>query len=108
MIFDFFPKIISSIYLPTLNSSIKSRVIKVLEQKWDLLISGIVGNDFDEIRFDIVAEDQGVDKDELLAAARQKLETESIDSSEHIMTEEEYSYHHLIHAHHFLNHHSQY
>tara|TARA_B100001971_G_C18266818_1_gene593820 strand:- start:171 stop:1949 length:1779 start_codon:yes stop_codon:yes gene_type:complete len=86
----FFPKIKTSIYLPSYTSNIKRKIVKTVDEKWETLTSGMDGNQFDRTRFEIVADFYEVDVNELLEAAKEKLDNETVNMVEQIETEEEY------------------
>ncbi len=72
----YFPHIVSSIYLPKYESSHQRRVLKVLEDNWGDLMESRVNGQLNEAVFRFVASRYKIDLNDLLQAARERLEAE--------------------------------
>lgn len=86
----YFPRVVSSIYLPLWAEQTQRDIVESLERPeiWDALTSGLVdGKTIDPVRCDVVARMWRLDRETLLAAAQRKLEGTVASPA---LTEEEY------------------
>lgn len=72
----YFPKIISSIYLPRWDKTTSRLIEGVLEQNWGFLTSGVINGELDSQRFELIAEQRNLDKEDLIEAAKLRLAIE--------------------------------
>lgn len=73
----YFPQLRSSIYLPKWQTSIKRRIIEVLDRNWDFLINPKKNGDLNKEVFKAFADKYNVEVDELLSAAEARLQAET-------------------------------
>lgn len=81
----YFPQLRSSIYLPGWESSTKRRIIEILNKNWNDLTRTRINGDLNESVFKFIANKYNVNFEELMKAAREKLDIRSAsenDSSE--------------------------
>lgn len=86
----YFPRVVSSIYLPLWAEQTERDIVESLERPeiWDALTNGLVeGKKIDPVRCDVVARMWRLDQNALLAAAQRKLEGTSVPLA---LNEEEY------------------
>lgn len=86
----YFPRVVSSIYLPLWAEQTEREIIESLERPeiWEALTGGLVdGKRIDPIRCDVVAKMWSLDPEALIAAAQRKLDGTNVQPA---LTEEEY------------------
>jgi MrfA Zn-binding domain len=86
----YFPRAVSSIYLPLWAERTEKDIVESLERPeiWDALTSGVVeGKRIDPVRCDVLARMWRLDRNALLAAAQRKLDGINVAPA---LTEEEY------------------
>ena len=73
----YFPELRSSIYLPKWNKNVKRRIVEILERDWEILIRSRVNGELNQTIFEAFAAKYGVDANELLNAAKERMESEA-------------------------------
>lgn len=77
----YFPHIISSIHLPRWKSSVKRRIVEILENNWSILTRSRIDGKLNKEVFEAFAERFSVNVDDLLNAAYERLESENTGSN---------------------------
>ncbi|MDC0051006.1 DUF1998 domain-containing protein [Verrucomicrobia bacterium] len=90
----YFPRVVSSIYLPYWEESANADIITALNdpRNWNMLKNSAAGGRIERVRCEVVAEQRELNPDDLLAAAQRKLEGEPVDSEIFAQTEMEYRF----------------
>lgn len=88
----YFPQLRSSIYLPKWKTSIKRRIIEILDKNWDILTRTRTNGDLNKDVFDAFASKYNIDANELLNAAKERLKSEAITENDKIVTDSEEVY----------------